>query len=327
MTRSTAVSVISCPTCGAGLDVLGGGRVITHICGYCGTELDALDSYRALRRFADLPRPGSLFGIGMTGRVAGVEYTVIGTLGVSDGASWAEHLLFSPTHGYAWLSVEDGHLIWTRRYRKAVAWMSVTQVETSEHPPEVRSEGETYRYYETSHSRISHAEGEFTWRPAIGDRAVTVSALSDRHMLHFTETGAEREVERSAYLPQAETLAAFGLEPLRRVGVHPLQPHVAGPHDGFLTRMALGFAAVSAVLSLVFLSLSGTPVLRPVTLTTAQLPAELPVEIDRPGKLAHVVMLGEPHDLLRDLRRRGGIPRGAAGLCQGDVGAVRGEEA
>ena len=35
---------IDCTACGAGLDILGGGRVTVHICPYCGTALDALDS-------------------------------------------------------------------------------------------------------------------------------------------------------------------------------------------------------------------------------------------------------------------------------------------
>ncbi len=37
------VHKLNCTECGAGLDVLGGGRVKSHICSYCGAELDAQD--------------------------------------------------------------------------------------------------------------------------------------------------------------------------------------------------------------------------------------------------------------------------------------------
>ena len=75
----------------AGLDVLGGGRVTTHVCGYCGAELDALENYRMLRRFAEMPRPETPLKIGAEGRILGQSWRVIGVLGQSEswrGRSW-----------------------------------------------------------------------------------------------------------------------------------------------------------------------------------------------------------------------------------------------
>ena len=101
MTRAPGLTSINCTQCGAGLDVLGGGRVVTHVCPYCGSELDAQHDYAVLRRFADMPRPESPFRLGMTGQVWGVDWTVIGTLGMRETWAgktweWAEHQLFSP---------------------------------------------------------------------------------------------------------------------------------------------------------------------------------------------------------------------------------------
>ena len=72
---------LNCTQCGAGLDVLGGGRVKTHICSYCGSELDAQDDYKVIQQFRDMIRPRSPFDLGMKGELWGTEFTIIGTIG------------------------------------------------------------------------------------------------------------------------------------------------------------------------------------------------------------------------------------------------------
>jgi predicted RNA-binding Zn-ribbon protein involved in translation (DUF1610 family) len=61
MTRHSTIKAVNCTSCGAGLDVLGGGRVTTHVCPYCGSVLDANDSYQAVKKFGDVKRPSSPF--------------------------------------------------------------------------------------------------------------------------------------------------------------------------------------------------------------------------------------------------------------------------
>ena len=34
--------------------------------------------------------------------------------------TWIDHQLYSATHGYAWLTLEDGHPVFTRRFRRPV---------------------------------------------------------------------------------------------------------------------------------------------------------------------------------------------------------------
>ncbi|MEC8014532.1 MAG: DUF4178 domain-containing protein, partial [Pseudomonadota bacterium] len=80
MSRAADLLAVNCTACGAGLDVLGGGRVIVHVCPYCGTALDAVEGYRALRKFNETPRPDTMLEIGQSGEIFGVRYTVIGLL-------------------------------------------------------------------------------------------------------------------------------------------------------------------------------------------------------------------------------------------------------
>lgn len=300
MSLAADLRAISCRTCGAGLPVLGGGRVIMHICGYCGSALDAVDGYRVLRQFTGIQRPNSPFSIGMEGVLFGVTMRVIGTLGWKETDqgrwwTWVDHLLFSPTHGYAWLTVEDGHLVYSRRVRGAAqqTWMSVPQVETAESPPRAVCDGEGYTYYETSTAEITFAGGEFTALTMVGDRTVTISALSDRAMLQFVESDTEREVERSVYLPGPETLAAFGaMQSLAAGRVHPLQPWHAGPNDDFLIKAALGFMLLCVVLGLGLMT-AGRSILPRQSFSAAELPLELPLEIATPGRLAGVTVSGD----------------------------------
>ncbi|WP_172982744.1 DUF4178 domain-containing protein [Roseovarius bejariae] len=295
MTRLDGPSAINCPSCGAGLDILGGGRVVVQICSYCGTELDALNDYRALRKFTEMERPETPFSIGMQGIIDGVEYTIIGTLGMMErwrGMTWrwVDHQLYSPTHGYAWLTFENDHLIFTRRFRRPLnpSWMSTRWVETAEAPPVVFDGRERYKYYETVTSEITFAEGEFTWVPNIGDKATTVTAMSHKHMLGFSDTGREREVERSKYLPQDETFTSFGVVPEYMPGkVHPLQPYKAGKNDAFLRNSALVFC-VLALVGMIFVK--GTErrhvVLPPRTFQITELPQEVSFEITDTEKLS-----------------------------------------
>lgn len=298
MSLNPDLKAINCTSCGAGLDVLGGGRVTVHICPYCGTELDAQDNYRALRRFNDIARPDSPFSIGMRGKLSGVEYTVIGTLQHEERWrartwEWVDHQLYSPTHGYAWLTLEDGHLILTRRYRRA-HWLSVHRVERSEHRPAVYIGGRKFDYFDTSTSRITFAEGEFTWSPKKGEKTVTVTALAEDAMLSFAQTGSEREVWMSQYLPAGQAEAGFGISTgLAPRRVHPLQPFKRGANFAFLKWASAACAVVCVLIGLGLQGRSGETALARTRLAVSDLPAELPVEVSEAGRLTRINLQGD----------------------------------
>ena len=288
MSRDASLSTINCTSCGAGLDVLGGGRVIAHICGYCGAELDAQDNYKVLAKFDGLKRPESPFSIGMSGKIKGVDYVIIGTLGHRETWSgqsweWVDHQIFSPTHGYAWLTFEDGHLIFTRRCRRPV-WLSETVVERSEHRPSVSLDGKTYRYYDTSTSKITFAEGEFTWAPRIGDTSTTVTALADDAMLNFSQRSDEREVYRSSYLTVAEVEAGFGIAlQIKPAGIHPLQVFTAGQEFKFIRNASLVAALVCLVLAGVMESRGGITFLPTQNFNARNLPQTVGFDVTETG--------------------------------------------
>ncbi|WP_037309720.1 DUF4178 domain-containing protein [Ruegeria halocynthiae] len=293
MTRNPELLSINCTSCGAGLDVLGGGRVVVQICPYCGAELDALDNYRTLRQFDGLERPKSPLAIGMQGTLFGAEFTIIGLVEHTERwrgrvYKWIDHQLFSPTHGYAWLTLENGHLVFSRRYR-GPGWISERRVETSEHPPTTTSGGEAYRYYETTTSAVTYVEGEFTWRPTLGEKTVTISAMSNGAMLGFSQTGSERETYRSVYVPKADAEAAFGVSlDLKPYRTHPLQPFIKGRNYDFLVFASLVFCVLCLVMAMAFTSRSGQPVLMNHQISAARLPAEIEIPLKADSKLTQI---------------------------------------
>jgi hypothetical protein len=258
------IRTINCTSCGAGLDVLGGGRVLVQVCGYCGAVLDAQDAYKVLAKYEGLTRPDSPLRLGDSGLVQGVEVTVIGTLGMQERWqgrvwSWVEHQVFSPTHGYGWLTVEDGHLVWTRKARDLPVPDVITtaMVERAESRPTARFRGQTWMYYDSGTSEITFLEGAFNWLPKLGDRLDTVTLMGPDAMLSYSVSGTEREVEVSTLLPAA-TWASFGVQtPPRPRGVHPAQPYVPSVNRGFLRLVSGAGAAIAVGMALLMGAVSG----------------------------------------------------------------------
>ncbi|WP_171181399.1 DUF4178 domain-containing protein [Ruegeria sp. HKCCD8929] len=298
MTRNPELLSINCTCCGAGLDVLGGGRVVVQICPYCGAELDAQDNYKTLRQFKDLKRPDTPLSIGMMGTLFGVEFTVIGLIEHSEQwggrvYKWIDHQLYSATHGYAWLTLDAGHLVFSRRYR-GPGWISERQVEISEHPPIAYAGGERFRYFETTSSTITYVEGEFTWHPKFGEQTTTISAMSNAAMLGFSTTGSERETYRSVYVPREAAEAAFGLTlNLKPYRTHPLQPFVEGPNYGFLLVTSLGFAVVCLFMAFFFSARSGQSVLYNHNVAASQLPVEITIPLRADSQLTRISFTGD----------------------------------
>ena len=103
------ISSIRCTACGAPLTLHGGGHKIQTLnCAYCGAVMDARHDFAVLAQFANQHRPECPLELGMQGKLKGVDFTIIGMIAWFAEGEWVDLLLYSPTHGYAWLSYEQG---------------------------------------------------------------------------------------------------------------------------------------------------------------------------------------------------------------------------
>lgn len=284
MTRKPELKSIDCTSCGAGLDILGGGRVEMHVCAYCGACLKADEDYRAIAKFDAAQTCSSGLRIGMEGEIHGVLFRIIGSIAHEERYAgrvwnWTDHQLFSPTHGYAYLTVEKGHLIFSRKWRRRVTRShSPAAIETAEKRPKVVSDGDVYKYYDYGKSTIISAVGEFNWVPKAGETATTVRYMSRDGKLGISGQGSEREVFRSSYLDQDKVARSFGLEPLKRSGVHALQPYKMSEGAFIIGSAALAFLMAAVISALIFLAISGDRIVR-ATHKAADLPVEVTFDL------------------------------------------------
>lgn len=285
---------INCTQCGAGQSVLGGGRVAAHSCAYCGAVLDAQDDFKVLAQHRDLPRPDTPLQVGLTGKLLGVDWTVIGTLGQSETYGsrtweWVDHQLYSPTHGYAYLSFEDGHFTFTRKVRGpgGNGFYTHDQIESAENCPVMYRDGTRYRYYESGTSEISYVEGSFNWVPELGQKTKYISFMAEDDMVTQTQFGTEREVELSRYLPQGDVVEAFGLTRLSPPqGTHALQQLTPWAHGTFLRNAGIAAALAGLILWFVLLG-QGQERLQTPYLDISQ-PQTVEFTIEKPNQLVKI---------------------------------------
>ncbi|ABD53771.1 DUF4178 domain-containing protein [Jannaschia sp. CCS1] len=301
MTNTAGLGSVNCTSCGAGLSVLGGGRVLSHVCGYCGAVLDTQDGYKQVDSIGKRNHPDSPVQIGQTLTLDGVEFTVIGTLGISERYGgqtwkWVEHQVYSPTHGYLWLNYEEGQLTYTRKVRdfNMRHWLSASTVERAEVPPTRTYRDEKYRYYDMSVTHIDFMEGEFNWVPKLGEKKEVVNLLGPEAMLSLVKSRTEREVELTRLLPRAETAADLGIseQALGRVGdVHPLTPYTALPEEGLLRKVLGATAIAAALLGGVFWLSGGREILSSPYQQVTSLPQTFEFQVDNTTQLAQVQFL------------------------------------
>lgn len=279
------VRSVNCPTCGAGQSVLGGGRVKALVCSYCGTSMAADEDFRALSAARDVSWPETPFSIGMEGEIHGVPVTVIGILGMAEhwqGQSWhwVDHQIYSPTHGYAWLTLEDGHLIFSRKRRHAPhpAVVRPTDIERAEKCPKARTEGETFRYFANETHQIEFAAGSFNFVPQVGQSTEAIAFLSRDRMLTYLTTAGEIEWELSEKLDRDETLAKFGVDPAAapRAGrSHPLEPFRRSAFGREVRDLALTFFGICLVFLVIAFTIEGK-----LVADSGWQPRQNPIELD-----------------------------------------------
>jgi hypothetical protein len=319
MRSPDTIDAVNCDNCGTGLDLLGGGRVASTFCGYCGSELDPNDNYRVVRQLQDQQRPGSPFSIGMSGTIRGVKWTIIGTIGMGeyhDGKSWhwAEHQLYSPTHGYAWLTFENRMATFSRRVRLQQSFpiYSENELEEMENAPNPWRFHKTFKYYESGTAIIESLQGEFSWKPSLGDARYThfyaPTFYLSRQLFFGQPKGphygyevsvpldeegrinGEKETDEITYLDSEEIECEFGLEEgvLRRNVKHPLRPWTKRP--------TLSFASVVAIVFL-FITLfawfginEDRPTVTRGTIDVRDLPKEIPFDISTMGRGVEILL-------------------------------------
>ena len=319
MRSPDTVDAVNCDNCGAGLDLLGGGRVASAFCSSCGSELDPNDNYRVVRQLQDQQRPGSPFSIGMSGTIRGVKWTIIGTIGMGEyhqrkSWHWAEHQLYSPTHGYAWLTFENRMATFSRRVRPQQSFpiYSEHELEEMENAPTPWRFNRAFKYYESGTAIIESLQGEFSWKPSLGDARYThfyapTYDLSQQLFFgqpkgpHYAyevsvpldEEGmiiGEKETDEITYLDSEEIENEFGLGEgvLRRNVKHPLRPWTKRPYLSFASLVSIIFLVIAILLMAGINATS--PTIKSGAIDILALPKEIPFDVSVPDRGVEILV-------------------------------------
>jgi len=284
------VAAINCTACGSPLPALAGHRARAMVCSYCGAVMDRHAGYGILARYRDMQRPDGPFTIGMGGEVLGVEQTIVGIVGIratieGAGYGWTNYQLYSPTHGYSWLTWSDGHLTHSRKTRD----MPETGGTFAYKAP-LNAAGRSFLMYEQYVARITYLEGELTWVPSLGDSTRVIEAIDPPYGYGVVIGANETEFEFTSYLDRAGTLAAFGVDDTfaRPTTVHGTQPFLPGALHEAVSKAGTWFAPVALVLGLGFLVVgAGNTITETLVMDTDE-GGSIVFPLDRPDRLAEL---------------------------------------
>jgi ribosomal protein S27AE len=259
VTHVKAVSV-SCPHCGAPLELRMPDHTERLTCSHCGSLLDVNEGKLVFLRVLHEEPITPKIPLGTSGTIGTSSNVVTGFLRrstVVDGETyfWDEYLLYDPHIGFRWLVDSDDH--WT--FAEAVA---AGAVDTSK-KGQLTVNGERFRIFQSGDAVVTYVLGEFYWKVSIGERVKTADYVSPPRMLsrELAQSQGSEEIDYSlgTYMTADEVGKAFGVKDLPRPStVAPNQPN---PYSLKIFRDFVIFVAVALILAIAFFALGERRVL------------------------------------------------------------------
>ena len=292
-----SVYALSCPNCGGSLEVVGGRQIATLTCKYCGSVLDMNDEYKVLSKFSKVSLPKTPFRLGMSGKIKGVKFTIVGMVAYSCSRAtttgedtWTDFMLHSPTHGYAWLSYEDGTLTFSRRSRTLPS-KNLLNLKPKE---KFEFDGKKYKFYERYVAYITFVQGELTWIAKKGDSTIFYESISPPYGLSYEKTKNEFEYYVSESVDASEVYESFKIRAIEDEEFNPLKPFEA-PKSKAFSIVSFYFACFAlAIMVMISIFFDGSKIAN-IYLTGKK--QEVPFHIDNSS---HLVELDIDTDLSND---------------------------
>ncbi len=270
--RHISALQVNCPNCGGALTLHVPDEALRVTCPNCVSLLDCNKGKLQYLMTLNLGKVKPVIPLGTEGTLHGTLYTVIGFMrrSVTEGGQdyfWSEYLLYNPRQGYCWLVHADGH--WS--FAEPISPGDV-QCSTSV----ARVSGRKFKIFQSGEASVRYVLGEFYWKVAVGERALSTDFIAPPQMLSIEtsvagpagEDGVEdaaqaatamlnphaEEVQYSlaTYVPCREIEDAFGVEGLKPGWkVAPNQP---APVDKRIYLHWLMFAVVLVIMDAILSS-------------------------------------------------------------------------
>jgi hypothetical protein len=248
-----AVASLTCPQCGAAVELRTLDQALSVVCASCGSILDARDpNLHVLQEFQARQKFTPQIPLGTRGTLKGEKWEVVGyqvRRASIDGTDyfWDEYVLFNPYKGFRYLTQYDGH------------WNDVQVVKTVPkqtmhgEQPVITLHDETFKHFQTATAYTEFVLGEFPWQVNVDDKVIARDFVAPPRMLSEERTDDETTWSLGTYMTGDQVWAAFALPgkaPHAR-GVYANQPDVYKPLAGSMAKRYLLFVAIIAALVLI----------------------------------------------------------------------------
>ena len=169
-------TALSCPSCGAVVNLRAAGQSMSAVCGSCGAVIDtATPEFQVIQKAdAAVRKLAPLLPIGQRGKLLGEDCEVIGFVSrTEDSSTWFEYLLFNPWLGFRWLVSFQGH--WTIVDR-------LTSIPGKDGDT-VYFAGRSYQLFAKGTAKVDGVLGEFYWKVQRGEQAEVADYIAPPHII------------------------------------------------------------------------------------------------------------------------------------------------
>ena len=245
---AAAAAAVSCPNCGAAVEIRAQGQTVTVACGKCLAVLDAsTPALKILQEIQTVRRVMPAIPLGAKGKFDGELWQNIGLQCRAitvEGTSyeWREYVLFNEHRGFRYLTEYDGH------WNDVKPMRQLPEAATENNRPARKWMGRTYKHFQSAKAVTNYVVGEFPWRVKVGEENRTDDFICPPYMLSAEKTDNEITWSHGEYVPGAEIFQRFGLKtappPVR--GVYANQP---SPYEGNARTVWGTFALLAGILA------------------------------------------------------------------------------
>ena len=237
---------LSCPNCGAALEIRGMTHTVSVVCVQCLSIVDAKDpGLSILQQFTAKERVQPLIPLGARGQLHGAPYEVIGFQERSievegERYAWREYVLFNPFKGFRYLTEYDGH------WNDVITVRAVPTVSGQQ----VRYLGTVYKHFQSAKATTDYVMGEFPWAVRVGEKVDVNDYVAPPRMLSSEVTDGEITWSLGEYMTGErvwETFKLPGRAPAAK-GIYANQP---SPYAGRIASVWKRYLLLAAALFLV----------------------------------------------------------------------------
>jgi ribosomal protein S27AE len=214
-------TALSCPSCGAAVNLRAAGQSMSAVCGSCGSIIDtATPQLQVIQKVDKAVRKlQPILPIGQRGKLLGVDCEVIGFVSRrEDSATWFEYLLFNPWLGFQWLVSFEGHWTLVDRLTSAPAEIGNT----------VEFAGRSYKLFAKGTATVGGVLGEFYWKVRRGEKAQVADYIAPPEIISGETYPGLAEVtwSKGKYITPQVVEEAFAVKDLPKPeGVYLNQPN------------------------------------------------------------------------------------------------------